>query len=910
MNRRASRSPGEHLYGALLWLLPRHFRLRYGDEMRDFLHDALRDARTSRGALGALGVWWLAIPDLLHTAAHEHLAGALRPAPLLPALRPDRMSTLLFNDARYALRAFRKHPVFFGVAMLVLALGTGAVSTIFSVANALVLRPVPGVREASRVVEIGRTRPSGEGSLSASYPYFDYVRQRSRSLEDVAGWGMTLVNVSTGGQGVSGLGNAVSGNYFSLLGVQPALGRFFAGADDRALARDPVVVVSHAFWQRHLGGDSSAVGRPLRINGRTFTLLGVAPARFSGVYPALRTDVWIPLDFRTQLRGDPSTLDDAGSSWMQLVARLAPGSSVAQAREELSALTSQYVASLGAGESNRTNEYSTANVDPVAGVPADVAGAFTSFFAILLVIAALVLMIASMNVASMLLSRAAARRREMAMRMALGAARRRLVQQLLVETLLLFAVGGALGILIAVWGTRLLRQLPLPESIPPLDLDFTPDWRVLAVTIGVSLLTGIVFGLSPAMQGARADVQSAMRSDTAGAGRRRSRLRDGLIVAQIAMSLLLLSSAGLFVRALGKGRAVDPGFAVDDVVVATVDVESAGYDDARARLFFRTLRERLALTPALTSVGLGRLLPLSMSNSGFDIALASYAPPNGRPGDPFGVSTNTVDAGYFAALRLPVLQGRAFTDRDDQHAPPVAIVNETFARRFVPQGGAIGQTFRRDSLVVTIVGVARDSKFRSLDESPEPFVYLPVEQQWRSAATFLLRHEGPAEAASAALLREMATLDPSLPPPRVSSLRESTAIVLLPQRVAAGVSGALGLVGLLLAAVGLYGLLSFSTTQRTREIGVRIALGASRGGIVRMVLGEGLRLVGAGMMGGFVLALVATRALRPFLFGLNPLDPVTFVAIGVILLGVAVIATVIPATRAAGIDPSWSMRED
>jgi len=299
-----------------------------------------------------------------------------------------------------------------------------------------------------------------------------------------------------------------------------------------------------------------------------------------------------------------------------------------------------------------------------------------------------------------------------------------------------------------------------------------------------------------------------------------------------------------------------------------------------------------------------------MSNSGIDIALASYAPPNGRAGDAFGVNSNTVDAGYFDALRLPILQGRNFNDRDDEHAPQVAIVNETFARRFFPQGSAIGQTFRRDSLMVTIVGVTRDSKFLSLDESAAPFVYLPFAQQWRSATTFLLHYDGPAEAVSAALLREMATLDPSLPPPRVSSLRESTAIVLLPQRVAAGVSGALGLIGLLLAAVGLYGLLSFSTTQRTREIGVRIALGASRGGIVRMVLGEGLRLVGFGMMAGFALALFATRALRPFLFGLDPIDPITFGAIGVILLGVAVIATVIPAARAAGIDPSWSMREE
>lgn len=903
MTRRAPPSWSERIYALLVTLLfPAAFRDRFGDDARDFFRDQLTEERTRAGTLGVALLWWRALPDLVTSALHEHANALVTPRP-----RQDRMATLLLNDARYALRAFRRQPVFFGVAALVLALGTGAVSTIFSVANAIVLRPIPGARDASSLVEVGRTRPAGGGSLTASYPYYHHIATGTKSLDGLAAWGMMLLNASTGGQGIAGLGNAVSGNYFSVLGVTPALGTFFTGTDDVALGREPVAVVSHAFWQRHLGGDSAVVGKTFRVNGRVLTILGVAPPRFTGVYPALRTDIWVPLALRAQLRGNESNLDNAGSSWMQLVGRLAPGVAAEQARQELSALTAQYVAGAGDGESRMTSEYSAADVDPVAGVPADVSGAVTGFLGVLLAIAALVLMIASMNVASMLLSRAVVRRREIAMRMALGASRRRLVRQLLVESSLLFAAGGALGTLVAVWGTRLLQRIELPIDIP-IDLNVAPDARVLVVTLVVALLTGLAFGLAPAFQGSRLDVQTALRSDSAGAGRRKSRLRNGLIVGQIAVSLLLLSCAGLFVRALGRGRAADPGFKVDGVVTAMIDVESAGYQDERARTFFRTLGDRMAALPGVQSVANARMLPLSMSNSGLLINIPGHIPPNGLEGIP--VSSNTVDDGYFNALRIPLLRGRPFARTDDERAPHVAVVNETFARTYFPQGDAVGQAFRLDSNLVTIVGIARDSKFNRLDEAPTPFLYLPVAQHWRSTSNILVHTTGAPEPVTMALLREIAALDPNLPAPRVTTLQQATAVVLLPQRVAAAVTGALGVVGLLLAAVGLFGVLSFSTAQRTREIGVRLALGASRLGIVRMVLGEGIRLVGIGIAVGLVLAVAATRALRPLLFGIDPLDPLTFAAMGSVLVVVAVVATLIPARRAATVDPMRSMREE
>ena len=900
----------ERCYAALVWLLcPAEFRARFGDEMVDFFRDALLDARTRAGRRGIVAVWGRAFPDVVATALREHIAALASPIAAPPLTPRDPMSIRLLGDARFALRGFRRNPVFFAVAILVVALGTGAVSTIFSVVNAVVLRPVPGTRDAAQLVEVGRTRTGSRGSLSASYPYYRYLADRTRMLDGIAAWAMLPLTLSTGAQGVQGLGHAVSGNYFSVLGVTPALGTFFSGNDDAALGAERGAVVSHAFWQRELAGDSAAIGRMLSVNGRQMTILGVAPPRFSGVYPALRTDAWIPLALRPELRGRAADLNDAGSSWMQLVGRLTDASTTDRAQAELSALTAQFVAAAGDAEPRGFAEYVAASVDPVAGVPSDAARSVTTFLSVLLAIAALVLLIASVNVASMLLARAVVRRREIAMRIALGATRARLIRQLLVESLLLFGVGGASGTLLALWGTRLLQRIELPIDMP-IDLDIAPDLRVLAVTLVVALATGLVFGLAPAFRGSRLDVQSTLRSDSAGSGRQRSWLRDGLIVGQIAMSLVLLSSAGLFIRALGRGQASDPGFRVDGVVTASLDLGSAGYTEARARDFVWSLADRLRPFPGVQAVGYARILPLSMSSSGRDISIPGFAPPGGQDGEEFSVNTNEIDEGYFRAMRIPLLGGRDFAATDGDGMPRVAVVNETFAKRYFPAGDALGATVREDSAAITIVGIVRDSKYARLDEDPVPFFYQPVRQVWRPAVNLLVHTTGSPAAVTATLLREVAALDPTLPAAQVTTLRQSTAVVLLPQRVAAAVTGALGLTGLLLAAVGLYGVLSFSTAQRTREMGVRLALGASRTGIVRLVLGEGFRLVAVGIGVGLALAALATQALRPFLFGVSPLDPATFATIGAVLLGVATLATWLPARRAARVDPMQSMRQD
>jgi len=813
------------------------------------------------------------------------------------------MLQALVHDLKFSGRMLRKSPVITAVAIIVIALGTGAVSTIFSIANAIVLRPLPAVERASDLVVLERLKPAG-GTISASYPYFRHLSSNARTM-NVAAWSAIPLTVSTGGPAVAPLGNIVSAHYFDVLGVKPALGRFFTGDEVRVPDAYPVVVIGYGFWQRQLNGDSAAVGRMILVNGSRFTIVGVAPPRFTGVYPVLRTDVWTPLMMLAELR-DRGRLENPGSAWLELIARVAPGRSRAEARAEAAALTKRF-ATATTGEPNDWKSFSGTQLSSASGLPPDATGAVLSFFAVLLVIAGLVLLIASVNVASMLLARAVVRRREIAVRLALGAARGRLIRQLLTESVTLFVLGGAAGTLVAVWGTRLLERIQLPIELP-LAIDVAPDARTLAFTLVVALLTGIVFGLAPALQAWRLDLSVALRGDGAGSGRSRSRLRNGLVVGQVAMSLVLLSASGLFVRALDRGHRVDPGFDVSNVVTTALDVGIAGYDETRGRAFYRALVDRVASLPGVTAAGYARLLPLSMTNSGTDISIDGVAPAGGRPGAPFLVAVDEIDEGYLDVTRMPLVSGRGIRRTDDANAARIAVVNQSFANRYWPGKSAVGRPLHLDTSVVTVVGVARDAKFNRLDRPPEPFMFLPIAQRWRASTNLVVRTSGDPTAIFAAIRREVRALDPNLPVPLVTTLERSTSVMLLPQRVAVAVTGVLGLIGLLLAAVGLYGVLSFSTAQRSSEIGIRLALGAVARDVVRLVVGEGMRLVGIGMALGLALALLATRALRPFLFGVSPVDAVTFAIIGATLAGVALLASYLPARRAAAADPAVSLR--
>jgi predicted permease len=539
-------------------------------------------------------------------------------------------------------------------------------------------------------------------------------------------------------------------------------------------------------------------------------------------------------------------------------------------------------------------------VDPFSGLPGDEDALLFNFMSILLAAAGLVLLIAGINVAAMLSARYLARGREMAVRAALGAGRRRLLTQLLTEILLLFTLGAAGGFVVAVAATAALERLPLPENIP-LSLDLSPDYRVLAFAVSVSLLAGLVFGLTPALRAARKDISGTLRHAPQTKGVRRLFVSRTLIAGQLAASLMLLVAAGLFLRALDRGQRVDPGFDLDNVAAVTLEPESWGYDEAKARVFYTVLRERVASLGGVIAVSSTGRLPLMSGISSGDIETAA---------GPLSIGVASIGVDYFTVLRLPLARGRAFSTTDDHAGAHVAIVNETLARRLSPSTDPLGQTFRYFGTLTTVVGVARDAKYSTLGERPQPFAYFPIAQVWQPTQSLIVRTAADPRLLAPALQQAILSIDPLLPAPRVTTLRQSSSIVLLPQRAAAIVTGMLGGIGLVLASVGLYGILAFAAGQRTREMGIRLALGARRSTVAALMIREALTLTLAGIVIGLALSALGSRLLAALLFDVSPIDPLTFIGMPVLFAAVALMAGYFPARRLASTDPLTALRAD
>jgi predicted permease len=704
------------------------------------------------------------------------------------------------------------------------------------------------------------------------------------------------LTIAAGGEGAPIGGNMVSGKFFEILGVRPALGRFFAPDETRTPLSHPVIVVSHAFWKSRLGSDPAAIGRPVLVNGTPFTLIGVAAPEFRGIYTGLRADAWVPLMMQPLLR-PRSNLTNA--SWLWIFGRLRQGATIKAAHHELAGLASAQA--IEAGEARGPAGYGSVRVTPLSGLPGGEGGSFLfGFISLLLGAASLVLLIAGVNVAAMLSARSVARRREFAVRAALGAGRTRLVRQLLTEILLLFFAGALGGIVFAVLATTALEQIPLPVNVP-LMLELTPDFRVLAFALGISLVTGLIFGLAPALQAARQDITARLRDDSPGSGSKRIFMNRALIVGQLALSMVLLVAAGLFMRALARGQQVNPGFEVADVTTAAFEPESWGYNEAKSRAFYRALRARVEALPGVTAVSYTGRLPLTATSSGDDITI---------DGGTLPIHYGLVDVDYFSVLRIPIVQGRAFHSTDDQRGARVAVVNDTLARRGWPDGSAIGRTFRLHGQLITIVGIARDAKYATLGESTPSFAYLPSAQKWQPSQALLVRTAGNRDQLAAAIQEAALAIEPAAPRPTVTTMRHATSIVLLPQRVAAMVTGVLGAVGLLLATVGLYGIMAYSANRRTREIGIRVALGAQRSNVLGLMVIEGLRLAAIGIVIGLLLAGAVTPLMKSFLFNVNPLDARTFAAMSLLFFVVALVASYLPARRAAASDPLVVLRAD
>jgi predicted permease len=799
--------------------------------------------------------------------------------------------------------------------VLSLAFGIGANTVIFGLANAVLLRPLP-VANPDDVVALYTSDHSGPRYSTSSYPDYLDFRDKTDVFSGLAASGFEALSFAQEGQTARVWAEVVTGNYFPFLGIPVARGRGLVPEDDAPSAA-PVAVLSHGTWSRRLGGDESILGRTLTLNGRPVTVAGVAAPSFTGLTRGIGVDLWLPLAVHMKLVGREDRLDNRGSRRLQILGRLRPGVTAEAAQARLDVLARQLREAYPQQWTDVREEGRRITVVPerLARVSPRIRGPVIGFFGLLMLVVGLVLLIACANVANLLLARMAARRREIAIRLSLGALRGRIVRQFVTETALATLLGGALGVLIAVWCADGLTAWRLPLPLP-VELEVAVDWRVLLFALALSLATGIALGLAPALPASRQDVVPALKDEALvhADGGRRSRLRDFFLVSQVALCLVLLVGAGLLLRGLRNAGAIDPGFDPDNVLVLSVDLGLAEFPETRAAAWQQDLRARLGSIPGVESVGLSAGLPMSLSWARRGTTVEGYTR---RPGEDMEFHFNVVGPGFLEALRIPLVRGRRFTEKDRAGAAGVVIVNQTFARRFWPGQDPLGRRLSvsgEEGPYLEVVGVTRDGKYNTLGEEPLPFFYLPLLQHHDSVrravepASLVVRTTGDPRSAAPAVRQAVQALDPRVPVQGARLLVEHLGVSLLPSRVAGWMLGLFGLLGLALASLGLYGVVSQAVSRRHREIGVRIALGADRREVMRLIVGEGMTLVGIGLGVGLVLSLAATRLLTSLLYGLSPTDPLTFLGVCLLLAAVAFLASYVPARRATRIDPIAALR--
>jgi predicted permease len=820
----------------------------------------------------------------------------------------------LLRDLRYALRGLRNAPGFTFVAILTLALGIGVNSTIFSLVNAILLKPLP-VEAPEELVDIyGHTETSSSHDTS-SYPnYLDY-RQQSETLSGLMGYTNFFANLSIQGSSELVVGELVTDNYFSVLGVQPAMGRAFSPDEFDAPGASPVVILSHPFWQTRFAGDPGVLGQTLRMNGIVYTIIGVAPQSFGGMFPAVTAQMWVPVAMVEEVEplgnqrnsgrspGD-TRLERRGQHWLWLKGRMNPGVEVEEVRAELDGIAARL--SQQYPETNDLERLAILRTNDVAVNP-DFDRTLMPAGMVLLGAVGLVLLVACANLANMLLARAATRRRELAIRLAMGANRGQVIRQLFTESMVLALAGGAVAMMLAFWLARLIARFQPPLPID-LGLDITPDWRVLLFTLAAAALTGVVFGLIPALRASRPNLVPALKDTGEGPSKRgrRVELRDALVVVQVAVSLVLLVAGSLMVRSLGAAQRVDLGFDLDRTAYLGLAMEMNGYDRERAGVFYESGRLRLDAMPEVEAVGLTSRVPLSLNNNGFGVFIDGHQ--SSGSDRPYIMDGASVDESYFDALGLTVVAGRGIEPADRDERRRVVVVSETMAARYWPDEDALGRELRLswEGEPYQIVGIAEDYKVDTPGESPKPYLHLPLPRQ-TVFANFLVRTTTPADELVPALERELRTLDPDLVFLDTGTMRELGDVRLFPIRAGAWLIGVFGLLALVLAAVGLYGVIAYSVSRRVREIGVRKALGAETNRVVGLVLRQGMVLVGIGGVVGAVLAGLSARFLSSVLF-VGSFDPVSFLGAFAVLAAVAALANWIPAHRASQVDPMVALR--
>jgi predicted permease len=824
----------------------------------------------------------------------------------------------LWQDLRYSVRMMRRNPGFAAAAILSLALGIGANTAIFSLLNALVFRPLP-VADPQHLVQFTNTFPlwdtGGSGRESYSYPQLEVFQTQSKTLSGIFGVA-GLGRIDIGFHGTSGIaqGAASSDNFFSVLGVAPQHGRFFSAGEDRAGAS--VAVLGDRYWRNRFGADASIVGGAITLNQVPFTVIGITPPEFSGISVGSSPDIWVPLHALDRLRPNSKRWTDPFSSaWLVIAGRLRPGVSRQQAQAELDVIHRRFLAEqlsiseLGGLENvQRFAREGRLVLEPAAtGLESGLRDSYAFPLKLLMSVAGIVLLVACANIANLLLARASNRRREIAVRLALGASRGRLVRQFLTESIVLASIGGTLAVPLAWWGSRVLvRMISTGDSRVPLAVD--PDWRIFAFTAAVSLLTGILFGLAPAVRGTRVDPGPVMNEGTRSAGRSSHTLDHILVVAQVALSVVLVTGAGLFARTLQKLWKVDVGYDRQNVLMFSVDAKLAGYPRHRAGAVYREILRRLQALPGVKSASASIVRPVD--DQFYLLDQVNEIDGRGLPErDAIRVAWNATSPGYFSTVSTPVVSGRDFAPYDNETAPKVVIVGESLAKRAFPNRNPLGHRLG----LGTIVGVVKDSLYSGARDQPRPLLYYPLFQHgpdqefgW-GFVSFELRY-GSLSNLLDEVRREVASVDRNLPVFRAKTLVAQTEESLMEERLLATVSGFFGALALLLACIGLYGLMAYAVARRTAEIGVRLALGARRDHIMWLVLRETLWITLAGIAAGVPLALWAAQYAKSVLFGIGTADPLTIVATIATLIGVAALAGYIPARRALRVDPMVALR--
>jgi putative ABC transport system permease protein len=819
------------------------------------------------------------------------------------------METLL-QDIRYGLRMLRKSPGFTFVAVLSVGLGIGANTTIFTLVNAVLLRPEP-VKDIDRLVAVSTTDVKNKGNLFAfmpvSHPNFEDYRDQNDVFEGMAATSGVAVSLSGNGEPEQLFGFMVTGNYFSLLGVDMRLGRGFLPDEDRTPGTHPVVVLDDGLWKRRFASDPNIVGKTITLNNGIFTVVGVAPPGFKGLNALGGPDLYIPTMMHEQILTGflAQNFNERRALLFNPFGRLKPGVTMAQANAALQAIAARLERDYPVPNKGRS-----VNLVPLAQttINPNFRNGFVLAGGLLMTVVAIVLLIACANVANLLLARAAARRKEIALRLSLGAGRARLVRQLLTESGVLALLGGVLGILIAYWARDLLLAFRPPQFlVGAIDLDL--DLRVLLFTLGVSLLTGVLFGLLPAIQASRPDLAIELkdRSGQSGHQRGRLRLKGALVVGQVALSLVSLIGAGLFLRSLRNAQQINPGFEAQNLLTLSFDLGAQRLDQTHGEDYHRRLMEKVKSIPGVQSVALSDNLPMG-GGFGRTVFPQGQEPGSGAVGQ--FVNADTVGMGYFSTLKIPLKSGRDFTEADRQGAPMVVVINEAMARTFWNGQDAVGKRFKffGDPDFREVIGIAANTKVFTLGEEPQPIAYIPLLQMYQPAMTLNVRTSVDAAGLLPTVRQVAQALEPTMPLTNVETANALISQVLWAPKMGAALLAIFGVLALILAAVGIYGVMSYSVNQRTGEFGLRMALGAQPSDILNLVFRQGMMLCGAGVAIGLLTALLASRFLATLLFNTSPNDPMTFLAIVLILAGVSVVAGYVPARRATRTDPMVALR--